>query len=33
MSMVGIADIQKAYDNIRAFIHRTPLIYSNQIFN
>lgn len=29
MSMTGIADIRKAYDNIRAFIHRTPLIYSN----
>lgn len=29
MSMTGIGDIQKAYDNIRAFIHRTPLIYSN----
>ena len=26
---VGIADVRKAADTIRPFIHRTPLIYSN----
>lgn len=28
-SVITIEDIRKAYDNIRPFVHKTPLIYSN----